>query len=140
MLMAFVYKCRVIRFVMLSVAVALTNACYTWRAEPLSPSNVSNEAQASTRRLTFLDGSRIVVYDARVVADTVRGWYYSEDAAGRGRRTPQRTEIALPLSELRVLEVYRFQTVKTLLTVGLPMAALVAFIIGMSNACFGLSC
>ena len=108
----------------LSIITLLNWGCYTWRPEPLVP-RAAHEARVSVLRLWLADSSQFVLYDARVGPDSVTGFRSAEHSS----RT------AIPLRDIRALEVRHLHGVKTValgLGVGAGIGAVI-FIIAVSQ-------
>lgn len=103
----------------ISLMANLCSACYHWHPEPLAPSAGADEARASAVKLSLVDGSTLVLYDALVRADSVTGLRSLEHSA----------RIAIPRADIGTMEVRHLHAGKTTLAVGLAVGVVAGVVI-----------
>lgn len=121
---------RVIRHVVAMMVVSLLGACHTWHTGTLSPGQ--NMTWNDQVRVTLVSGQDVVLLNARVQGDTLRGapLYGREDSVAR-----------YPLEMVRQIEQRQFSGDRTAVvvvfsvvgTVMLTLAALGAVFSGLIN-------
>jgi hypothetical protein len=108
------------RITFLAVLGLHAGACVSWKTQPVSPDQVVARAPDQVR-VTLGNGSRIVVAGPTIIGDSLIGAPPGADP----KRIAQR--LAIPLSDVRSVEVQRVNAGKTaLLIAGVGVTALVA--------------
>ena len=96
-------------------------ACSSWQVTQAAPE------RAMDLRITQADGTRMLLYDSRLIGDSVVGF------AGSHSGSPsERPRIALPNVELQQIESKKLNAGKTILAV-IGLGAVIGFIVAANN-------
>jgi hypothetical protein len=115
------------RITLLAVLGLHAGACMSWKAQPVSPDQVVAKKPDQVR-LTLANSSRIVIARPAIIGDSLIGTPPGADT----KRIAQR--LAVPLSDIRSVEVQRVNGAKTaLLVAGLGVTALA--VIAAADCC-----
>jgi hypothetical protein len=85
------------------------SGCASWSVQKAPPAQVLTQKSYNVVRLTLSDGNRVQVFEPRLAADSLRG--YTGGASAERQSRP----ISVALSDIRDLEIWRFDTGKTVL-------------------------
>jgi hypothetical protein len=100
-----------------------SSGCTSWSAQP---SGVVAEKSLKMIRVTRIDGSRVQVYEPRIVEDTLVGYRQPPDTK------TERTEVRIPTSEVSFIEVEKVSAGKTIALVG-GLALLLVIVAGATS-------
>ncbi len=102
------------RYVALGLSLSFSlqvSGCTSWQAQTRPPTEVLTTKSYTSVRVTRLDGTRALVYNPRVVNDTLVGFPLPETEKFRG------DPVSIPATEIRYLEVNKTDAGKTILLV-----------------------
>lgn len=98
-------------------------ACTSWQATQMAPRPAIVDQNPEAARVTIPDGSRIVVLQPRVEGDSIVGIRDCESEV-TSRACEDTEEALVSLGDVQLLEVRRFNPLKTLVGVAVTVATL----------------
>jgi len=96
----------------------------TWVRQPTQPAELLSGDQHNIVRLTLIDGSRLVLRQPRVIADSVRG------------QNPAGSRVAIPLPEVSYVSTLKTSDQSTLVVLALVVGAIALLAWGFSGLAF----
>jgi hypothetical protein len=108
---------RLIRAVALAVLTTVVGSCVGWSREQAAPAATVHAHAGSAMRLTLVDGRQVVLRDARLDGDSVRGRHET----GRGYR-------AVAMADVTAVDIGRINATMTALAAGLTAIAVISIL------------
>ena len=120
---------RLVALLLCAVFLIQTSGCTGWSTQQQPPAQVLTEKSYDKARVTGNDGRRFEVYQPRVVSDTLVGF------TSPPSEKKQAQAIAIPVSDIRYVEVQKVDAGKTVLLVaGIGLTVLlIAAAVSLSN-------